>query len=90
MKRILLPIFTVIFLFSTSCVQADSHFSGRDSDRNHYSWRPTDESQSKQAVGMVIWGISIAVFALVLSAIIPNSAGASTPGTPPSGGGSVF
>lgn len=92
MKRIFVPIFSVIFLFSTSCVNAGTtHFNEKDEEKNHYTWNPTDESQERQAVGMVLWGISIAVAAAIISAIIPNStAPKTTTGTASSGSGPLF
>ena len=72
MKRISTLIFVSIFAISTTCLEANTAFYDRDSDKNEYSWRPTDESQSRQALGMVIWGFTMVVFTLAISAIIPN------------------
>lgn len=90
MKRTLTILFAAAFMFSTSCINASgtTHFKEKDEEKNHYSWRPTDESQERQAVGMLIWGVSIAVAAAILSAIIPNSpAKDSTTGQGGSGSG---
>lgn len=93
MKRIFTTLFAAVFLFSTSCINAagTTHFSEKDEEKNHYSWRPTDESQERQAVGMLIWGVTIAVAGAILSAIIPNSpASKNTTGSAASGSGSFM
>ncbi len=79
MKRALTFSFILVFGFTTSCLQADTNlFNDRDKDKDHYSWRPTDESQYRQAIGMVIWGFSMAAFTILLTALVPNSTSSTT------------
>lgn len=79
----------VIFGLTTSCLQANTNmFTDRDKEHNQYQWRPlSDENQYHQAIGMTIWGFSMAVFTILVALLIPDSpAPKSTSGSAQSGG----
>ena len=82
MRKLLSLSLIVIYTFTISCLHAEANqFHDRDKEKDYYTWRPTDESQYHQAVGMVIWGVTIAVASLLIAALVP-----STPSANPSTG----
>ena len=91
MKRVLTFSFILIFGFTTSCLHADTNqFHDRDKEHDYYTWRPNDESQYRQAVGMVIWGFSMAAFTILIAALVPSSPPATTTTGKPQTSGNLF
>lgn len=78
MKRLTTLFVIFLFAFALPLQAEDSHFHDRELEKNHYSWRPTDESQSRQAVGMFIWGVTFAAGIIIASLLVPNSPAATT------------
>ncbi|GEM_PF-3632028 len=90
MKRVVYLIIAVANLAYLPQLHADLSFTKDRGYEKQYRFDPTDTTQKKQAIGMLLTGFVLFIIAGVASALVPSSTGSTTPFSDPSTGNTIL